>query len=76
MLKYMKTSSDEASIKITIVFQPGVDACTGDGGGPLVCPLAGTPGTMVQVGNVTFYYVTFGCYYLLWDFGTWIPNLS
>ena len=30
----------------------GEDTCRGDGGGPLVCPLANDPNTYVQVGSI------------------------
>ncbi|ROT73786.1 serine proteinase 1 [Penaeus vannamei] len=33
---------------------PGEDACTGDGGSPLVCPVPGNPSTYVQVGVVSW----------------------
>jgi hypothetical protein len=29
--------------------QVGADSCTGDGGGPLLCPLASEPGRLIQV---------------------------
>ena len=29
--------------------QGGADTCTGDGGGPLLCPLASEPGRLIQV---------------------------
>ena len=32
----------------------GQDACTGDGGGPLMCPLASEPRRMIQVGVVSW----------------------
>lgn len=34
--------------------EAGQDACTGDGGGPLVCPLAGEPARQIQVGVVSW----------------------
>ena len=36
------------------MLQTSADACTGDGGGPLVCPLAASPNTLVQVGIVSW----------------------
>ena len=32
--------------------QTGSDACTGDGGGPLLCPLSSDPAKLVQAGIV------------------------
>ena len=32
-----------------LVQQTGSDACTGDGGGPLLCPLSSDPAKLVQV---------------------------
>jgi len=34
--------------------QTGSDACTGDGGGPLLCPLSSDPAKLVQVGIVSW----------------------
>lgn len=56
---------------------PDADACTGDGGGPLICPLAGSPETMVQVGIVSW---GLGCgdvpgvYADITKFTQWINN--
>ena len=34
--------------------QAGRDACTGDGGGPLMCPLGSEPQRMIQIGVVSW----------------------
>jgi len=34
--------------------KPGSDACLGDGGGPLVCPMATQPQRWVQIGLVSW----------------------
>jgi len=34
--------------------ETGLDACTGDGGGPLLCPLSSDPAKLVQVGIVSW----------------------
>lgn len=54
----------------------GSDACTGDGGGPLMCPLAQQPNKMPQVGVVSW---GIGCggpapgvYADLTQLGTWV----
>ena len=35
--------------------EEGRDACTGDGGGPLMCPLGSQPDRMVQIGGHTVF---------------------
>ena len=37
------------SLRVMFVKQTGSDACTGDGGGPLLCPLSSDPAKLVQV---------------------------
>lgn len=34
--------------------EQGIDACKGDGGGPLVCPIDGNPGYYYQAGIVSW----------------------
>ncbi len=41
-------------LKLCFLLQDGSDACTGDGGGPLLCPLGSEPGRFIQVGVVSW----------------------
>jgi hypothetical protein len=57
MIRILSTSLTSVSIfsvcccsrYVSLCVQVGADSCTGDGGGPLLCPLASEPGRLIQV---------------------------